>query len=64
MPDDLLMAPPLPKPKKKKARRKNGGFPGRSPGINVHVSVVNTAGDGHKKSSNEADNALRNLRGY
>lgn len=65
--DDLLMSAPearVEKLKKKKAKKKAAAAPGKHHGINVHVNVVNTAGDGHKKPSNEADNALRNLRGY
>lgn len=52
-------------PKKAKRKKKAGlSGQGKSQGINVHVNVVNTHGDGHKKSSNQADDALARLRGY
>lgn len=63
---DLLTAPPEPKAKKKKQKKKKSGASGsaKSHGINVHVNVVNQAGDGQKKPVNAADDALSRLRGY
>jgi len=65
--NDLLAAPEPAAPKKKKRKaKKKMAAPGspKSSGINVHVNVVNTAGDG-KKPMNPADEALnRMMRGY
>lgn len=67
--DDLLMGAPAPKLKKRKAKKFAGKKPGAAPdpkhhGVHVHVNVVNSAGEGKEKKSNDADHALRNLRGY
>ncbi len=64
---DLLMAPE-PKAKKKRGKKKRArgtgqSFTSKPAAVNVHVSVVNSAGDS-KKKSNEADDALFRMRGY
>lgn len=54
---------PRVKVRKKKKKAKGVAKAGTHHGINVHVNVVNTAGD-TKKSKNPADEALDRLRGY
>jgi len=64
-------APSMAKPRKKKKGKRYNQLSAGNPKhhlVHVHVNVVNTAaGDGSgqkKKSDNEADSALRNLRGF
>jgi len=60
-------APSMKKPKKKKGKRYDQLSAGNPKHhlVHVHVNVVNTAqGDTKDKKHNEADSALRNLRGY
>ena len=74
MDDNLLNGtPPKAKKKapKKKAKKKRDGLEAlddvvaaKHHLVHVNVNVVNSAGDQGKKKMNEADDALKNLRGY
>ena len=71
MSDAQLMAGPEPKARKKAKKKRSGlnalddSVPAKHHLVHVNVNVVNQSGSGEtKKKGNDADDALRNLRGY